>query len=141
VVRVVEEQLVVAAPRAVLAHARDEGAVVPLVDEDEVGARECVIEVERRRVVAPAFELRKFLPELFDQPVAVFGQKVLQTPGVARLVDAHVHAARLQLRHHAAQEVRVAVVPVRDQRVIEHHDAHAAATSLSFESGQPMSAA
>jgi hypothetical protein len=63
------------------------------------------------------------------QPTRVRGVEVIDAAGPlasrccgsshCRLEDAHLVAAREQLGHDAAQEVRVAVVPVRDERVAE----------------------
>ena len=57
--------------------------------------------------------------------IADHGDQVLQAPGVARLEDADLVAAGEELGGHAAQEVRVAVVPVGAQRMAEDRHAHA----------------
>ncbi len=54
--------------------------------------------------------------------------QIAATPGVARLQHGETVPARQDLRGDATQEMRVAVVPVRHQRVAEHHEAHAGAS-------------
>ena len=57
--------------------------------------------------------------------LAVLGLEVRAAPRAPRLVDIDRVAARDEFAAHAAQEMRVAVVPVGDQRMAEHYDAHA----------------
>src|SRR3546814_16336813 len=56
---------------------------------------------------------------------AMLGLQVGPAPAVARLQHPNAMAARKQFPHDAAQEMGVAVVPVGDQRVIEHDELHA----------------
>jgi hypothetical protein len=59
----------------------------------------------------------------------VLGLEVEPAPGVVRLVHLEAVAALEQLVADAAQEMGVAVVPVGDQRMTEHYDAHAVSTA------------
>jgi hypothetical protein len=52
--------------------------------------------------------------------------EVPAAPAVTRLEDTDVVAEREQLTRDPAEEVRVAVVPVGDERVVEERDLHAA---------------
>ena len=61
----------------------------------------------------------------------MLSDEAAQTPAVARLEDAKVVAEGDELRGYAAQEVRVAVIPIRDERVGEDYEANA---SLRFSS-------
>jgi hypothetical protein len=64
------------------------------------------------------------LDEGTQRPLAVVADEVRAAPAVARLVHAHLVPAREQLGDDAAQEVRVAVVPVGGERVDEEDDPH-----------------
>jgi hypothetical protein len=130
VVGVVEEEAEAAFVFAVLADALDEGVVVPFVNEDQVGAGEGVVEVERLEVVGEAGEVGVGVVEFMDGFFAVFFAEVFDAPGVAGLIDADVVAAREELADDSAKEVGVAVVPVGDEGVIEEDDAHGVKTPL-----------
>jgi hypothetical protein len=75
-----------------------------------------------RHVVDPG----KGRADRVDRRGAAVAQQVRPAPAVLRLVGRHLVAAIAQLRDDAAQEVRVAVVPVRQQGVTEDRDLHAA---------------
>ncbi len=70
----------------------------------------------------------------------MLGLEVDAAPGVVRLVDLDRVAARDQFAADAAQEMRVAVVPVGDQRVTEDHDTHAVSVGAcaAIRSGLPF---
>src|SRR3954454_23387790 len=110
-VRVVKEQAEPVRPRTVEADSADDLAVVPFVDEDEVGAFENRLDIDRRRVIERAAELRKRLLALAQRAIAMCLDEVLPAPAAGRLEDPEVVAAREQLPRDSAQEVRVAVVP------------------------------
>jgi hypothetical protein len=102
----------------------DELRVVPLVHEDQVRAVERRVEVERRGRVAEALDAGVERAEAVEGPRPVVLFQVDPAPRVLGLVDPHRVAPAGQLGRHAAQKVGVAVVPVREDRVVEHHDAH-----------------
>jgi hypothetical protein len=131
VVRVVKEQPVAARALAVRADAGDELRVAPLVHEHEIGAVERHVEVERRQVVGRARELRERAREVLLARAPVLRHEIRPAPSAGGLEHAHVVAAIEQLGRDAAQEVRVAVVPVADQRVAEDDDPHAATGTSS----------
>ena len=124
VMRVVEEELIAAGCAAMLADATHELAIVPLVHEDDVGAGECRGDVELREVVADRAKRGERAAEIVERFFSVIGDEVLHAPGIERLVDDDVVIAREELRNDAAQEVRVAVVPVGNQRVVEQRKFH-----------------
>src|SRR4051812_32614414 len=51
--------------------------------------------------------------------------QVLAAPRIARFEDLHTVASRQELSYDPAEEVRIPVIPVRHERVVKHHDAHA----------------
>ena len=122
--RVVKEQNVIVV-RAMFADATDEFVRVPFVDDDEVSALECVLEIECRERVLRGTQLRIGGMEAANWFLAVFRAQALQAPRILRLINVNAVAARHQLRGDAAEEMRVAVIPVRQERVIKHYDAHA----------------
>jgi hypothetical protein len=130
VVGVVEQEHV-STPRAaaVVPDPPHQLRLVPLVDEHEVAAVERAVDVERREVVARRRELRVRRPVPAQGVVTRLRGEVAHAPRVRRLEDVHLVAAREELGRHAAQEMRVAMVPVGDDRVAEDHDPHVAASS------------
>ena len=52
-------------------------------------------------------------------------QQVLPAPAIAGLEDPNLVAKFEQLRGDPAQEVRISVVPIRNQGMSENHEAHA----------------
>ena len=113
----------------------NQGGVVPLMDDDEVGAR-----AERRGIIADLVDRR---PEVgigaregFEPGLPGVRQEVVQAPGALRLERLDGVAAGAELAQDAAQEVGVAVVPAGAQRVGEVGDLHAALLAR----GDPRSA-
>jgi hypothetical protein len=72
-------------------------------------------------------ELRISLIEGLQARLAMIGEQILQAPRLLGLERDDLMAARLQFAKHAAQKVRVAVVPAALQRMGEIADLHAAA--------------
>ena len=124
VVRIVEEQQVATAGSTVPSDLLDERMGVPLVDEDHVGAIERFIQIELAGIDAPGVEHGIRGVEVGDRRRPGVAQEIDHAPGVVRLVDADVVPAGDEIRRDAAQEVCVAVVPVRDQRMAEEDDPH-----------------
>src|SRR5690606_34181191 len=98
--------------------------MVPFVDQNEVDSLEDARQVEGLEAVGGALELGIGLLVRRKGPHAMVADQVVAAPTVARLVDRHLMTAGHQLAGHSPQEVRVAVVPARHQRMNEHHDAH-----------------
>jgi len=137
VVRIVEEQRVRTLRPAVRTNRGDERVIVPLVHEHEVGAGERRIQVQTVTVVASADpgELRVGSFEGRNRRLTLLLDEVHDAPRVARFVDADGVTAGDQVGHDAAQEVRVAVVPVGDERVAEDYDAHDETSSAPCSEG------
>jgi hypothetical protein len=134
VVRVVEEQPPGRAGRAPLAQPAHQRVVVPLVHEHqrrtvERRVQRGVVGTTRRMDVAHAVELRIRATPALQRLGPALGHQVLRAPRVGRLPARHLVTGQQQLTRDAAQEVRVAVVPVGRQRVAEDHDAHGTASS------------
>jgi hypothetical protein len=79
-----------------------------------------------QRVVDLAAQLRERALHVVDRAAALVDHEVGAAPRVERLEHAHVVAAVEQVGHDAAQEVRVAVVPVAHQRVAQDDYPHRA---------------
>src|SRR5215217_4262548 len=86
-VRVVKEQGEVSLDTAKLADALDQRGVIPLMHDYELRAVECLFEIELLQIEAIGKELRVRVVKLKQWFRAVFRNQVLNTPGVARLVD------------------------------------------------------
>jgi hypothetical protein len=124
VMGVVKEKDIRSARAVMLADPVHELRGRPLVHDDGVGGLEHELEIERldvahhsQRGIGKARLLQRHLP--------VDGNEIDGAPGIGGLVDDHVVAARLQLHGEPAEEVGVAMIPVRQRRVIEQDDVHA----------------
>ena len=106
---------------AMLADAPHQLVRIPLVHEHHDRRRRAPRRGRAVEVVEAAAELRdRPRANSRDRRVAVLAHEVPQAPAVARLVDRARRArASTQLRRDAAQEMRVAVVPVGDQRMVK----------------------
>src|SRR5438045_7998088 len=114
----------------------DQSVVIPLMNEHQVRVPQRLVQVQPRQIVADTFQLRVSTIEVADRPLTVVGEQTLEAPGIPRLVDLHLVAARDQLGRYPAQEVRVAMIPIREQRVAEDYDTHAASASISTAAGR-----
>src|SRR3979490_2180056 len=63
-------------------------------------------------------------PELHQCPFALLLTQVAQAPAVRGLKHLHMLPERHQLTDDPAQEVRVAMIPIGNQRVIEKNEPH-----------------
>ncbi len=93
---------------------------IPLMHDYQAGPFQFAIRIQIPRVVKAAVEVRKCPVESFDRLDPVFGNQVLETPAIARFENAHFMTAGDQLRGHAAQEMRVSVIPVGDQGMCKY---------------------
>ena len=67
--------------------------------------------------------------ELVQRSGALFGDEVRAAPGISGFVDRDLVAGAQEFRGDAAQEVGVAVVPIRNERMVEKDNLHAATSS------------
>ncbi len=125
VVRVMEQQTAVSRGRAMPADTRYELRLIPLVHDHDVGAIERFIQIESGRIVERAAQTRVSRLEGIQRPIPMAFAQIAQTPAANRLEYLDAMPPVHQLGHDAAQEVRIAVVPVGHQRVIEQNEIHA----------------
>ena len=85
VVGVVKEELVAASLQAVGADPSDQPVRGPLVDQDELGAFEDLVEIDRRGVVTTRIDHRIRRADVGDRGLALLGEQVLRAPRVLRL--------------------------------------------------------
>src|SRR5215212_4642537 len=123
-VRVVKKQSVIGR-LTMLADALHQRPVVPFVHQNEVGTVERLIEIERAAVVAPAVKHRIGVRKVRKRRFSILARQVEYAPCIGRLVDIYSMAASNELAADATQEVRIAVIPIGDERVTENYDAHA----------------
>src|SRR6185437_154330 len=123
--RVMEEQLEAAHSGAMPAELRNQLGRIPLVQDDDTGTLQHAIEIEVRRVIEGAAQSRKSGVEGVDRRIALLLAQVPQAPARQRLEYADLVSTRHQLACHSAQEVRIAVIPVGDQRVAEENESKA----------------
>jgi hypothetical protein len=94
------------------------------VDDDHVGALERRIEVEGVCIVRGRAQPRERRLEIGQRLLAVVRREIAPAPAVGRFVNRDLVSPRRQFPNDAAQEMRVAVVPVGHQRVIEEDELH-----------------
>ena len=98
--------------------------IVPLVDNDQISPVQRFIEIEAAQVILDALQAGIPLLEFPDWKFALLGAEVIETPTIARLINAKVMTARNQIAGDSPQEMGVAMIPVGKQRMVEHHDPH-----------------
>jgi hypothetical protein len=109
---IVKEKHIVWMAAPVRADLRHQAVAVPFVDEHKISIVQGPVEIEIPFPVERAAEAREQPSELAQWFDALLDGEVLQTPAVRRLVDTDGMPPRLQLGDNAAQEMRIAVVPV-----------------------------
>ncbi len=124
VMGVVEEENEPAALGAPAPERLDEPGLVPFVHEHHVGPVERAVEVEALAGIGLGHEGRKGSAEARQRRLALLGQEIRPAPRPLGLENADLVPPRLKLAQHAAQEMGVAVVPARHQRVDEEDEAH-----------------
>ena len=124
--RVVEQEGEAGAMLAQIAHRGDQIVVVPFVNDHEVGAVGQSLD-RRAGGVGARGELRIARAPECQPFIAMIGEKVSEAPRALGFVGDNVVAPIDQLAQHAAQKMRVAVVPAGGDAVGEIDDSHAAA--------------
>src|SRR6185437_6910039 len=124
VMGVMKEQAIARAVPAVLGQATDEGGIGPLVDQQQIDVVERSVEINVGGLIKMAAQHRVRLAEGEKRVLADIKAQIAQAPAVAWLENMQRVSALQQLACHAAQEMRVAVVPVRYERMAEQDDAH-----------------
>src|SRR4051812_8728601 len=98
--------------------------IVPLVNDHQIGPGEYAIQVKRLKIVLSAGKSWIVALKFLQSICAIILEKISIAPTLGRLEHYHIVTTRLQLRYDAAQEVCVAMIPIRHQRVVEHYDPH-----------------
>jgi hypothetical protein len=130
-VRVVEQQHVGAPAGAMAADLSDEIVRVPFVHQHEIGRVEEGFEIDRARIVELASEPGIRAAKRGERVFSVIANEIGAAPPIGRLEHVDAVSARQELGRDAAQEMRVAVVPVGRQRMAEHYDAQGTLLALA----------
>src|SRR3546814_14747880 len=122
---VMEQKTVAAAHDPMPPYPSHELRLGPLVHDDHVRAVEHIVQVEIVEAVGRRPQIGEGTVEAVDRLRAVLRHQMAPRPAVERLADANLVSSALQLANDAAQEMRIAVVPVGNPRVIDNHKAPA----------------
>ena len=99
-----------------------QGRVIPFVNEYDVGVVEHLFEIDRRQFVEPTAETRIGGVEGGDGRAALILTQVACAPSVVWLIDGYTMTKIEQFVGNTTKEVRVSVIPVGNERVIEEHE-------------------
>src|ERR671914_3130100 len=95
--------------------------------DNDVGIVERLVEIERGPLVAPQLDVGHKLRGLRQtRAAALFLQGVLSAPAGCRLVNGNVMTKSDELACDAAEEMCIAVVPAREEGMIEQDKFHGA---------------
>src|SRR5215211_808175 len=129
---IVKKEMISAARfEAVPADTPHQRGIIPFVNKNEIRPIERAIEIERVYVIGFRLQQREPGAKFTHRFAALRGDQVRDAPTVLRLVNIHVVPAFDQFDSDAAQEMSVTMIPIRNQRVIEHYNLHAATSSTS----------
>ncbi len=87
--------------------------------EYEIAAFQSLLQIESVGRIRFAAKIGKRANESFDCVRTVISQETLTAPAILRFEDAHVVTASDQLRGNTAQKMRVAMVPIGNERMVE----------------------
>jgi hypothetical protein len=93
VVRIVKEKLVGPALGAMPANARHQFVVVPLMNDDYIGASKSFIQVQSLRVVQDTAQAGMRAMEIVNRGLPMLPQQILAAPAILRLEDFQFVAA------------------------------------------------
>jgi hypothetical protein len=113
--RIVEQECVSAASRAMPSNPLDKLGAVPFMNEDEISGVAHLVEVEGRRRVASALQVRVEPGEALERALAGIQEELCRARRIVGFIDAFVVTAHLQFRDDTAQKLRAAVIPVRQK--------------------------
>ena len=115
-VRIVEKQSIVRVMRSMFADALDQSVIIPFMDQYDVRAVECLIQVQRCEVILDAAKVRKSGVEFVYRSLTVLCHQILAAQGEAREVADEEQ--RRQLLRQAAKKHKVPVAYL-EARIIE----------------------
>ena len=125
VMRIVKIQAEPGVVRTILADPADQIVRVPFMDDGYASVLQCLGDVEVGFVVERAADMWVEQPKVREGLFSMVSQEIGQAPAAARLEDADVVSPIDQFGCDAAQKVRVAVIPVGQERVGEDYETHA----------------
>jgi hypothetical protein len=125
VMRVMEQQGERGTAAAQAANGGDQLRLVPFMHDDHIGPVERGLHL-REAGEGAGGQLGIVRVEGVEPCLAVVAQQVLQAPGSLGFEGEHLMPAMHQVPQHAAQEMRVAMVPAGGQRMGEVDELHAA---------------
>ena len=139
VMGIVKQQLEFDAAGTAPADTRDQGRRIPFVHENEIGTFQHLIQVERS-IVCMEVDAGNERGCVTQGGCAIVLQRVDTAPAVPGLADDDFMTQSRQFARHAAQEMRVAVVPAGGEGVIEQYRFHASISppSLACERREPL---
>jgi phage terminase large subunit len=97
----------------VFANASHQLRWIPFVNDDQIRPVEDPVEVDRFEI-ASDIEVRVSVVKVFDHLFTMVRNQIAQTPRFVRLKYAYAMSTGVQFRYDAAQEMGVAVIPIRD---------------------------
>src|SRR5690554_3614702 len=121
---------------AMLANSPNKIGLIPLVNQNEIRTAEYSREIDASGIVRCALKHGVCLGETIERFPAVLRKKILKTPPAPRLIDDHVMSTNHKIGCDAAQKMRVSMVPVRKQRMIEHYYTHRFSSNSSGPRGR-----
>lgn len=125
VVRIVEEQFEVIALAPEGSDARYQFVLVPLMNYHEIRFGQSLVKIQILQLIKFGREQRIRAAKVAYRGVPIFRPQILQAPVSRRFVNDNLVAPLNELGGVAAEEMRVAVIPVRQERLIEEDYFHA----------------
>src|SRR3954469_17628702 len=125
VVRVVKQQYVGGPCDALPSDGGNETGRIPFVHDDKVGTVRCLLEVERLVAISMDRHTREQGGDLSEYRASATRQRIGAAPAVLGLIDSHLMPQSHQFAGKAAEEMHVAVIPARQDGVVEKNNFHA----------------
>src|SRR5690242_7060879 len=104
----------------------DEFRLVPFVHEHQLNAIQQTLESQPCQRVGRATQVRVCLTESAQRCRPMLGHEIDQAPAGPGLKHADLVSTGLQFIGNTPEEMRIAVIPIRTQRMVKQGDLHAA---------------
>lgn len=124
VMSIVEEQNEPPALGAAPSQAPDQFRFIPFMHQHQVRSIQRLVQIQRPQRIGCRPQIGKRIAKLPLRHLAVLPAEVRNAPAPLRLTGAERVSAPDQFPGDTAQEVSVAVVPIRNERVTEENDSH-----------------
>src|SRR3954469_21096006 len=118
-VRVMEQQEKFSAVAPPGAESFDQGGLVPFMRNDNVSVIQCLVEIERGQIIRPQGHARNQRCGFLQVRLPVIAHRVDAAPAVPRLIYGDPVSSADELARNTAQEMGVAMVPARRERMIK----------------------